>query len=79
MTASVRLRFQIQKRCIVYLHHILNQEEESLLKTFFNHQLYTSITKDWTSIILKDLTEFEIDFSINQIMSTPSKTWKGFI
>ena len=35
LTGSIPIRFQVQRRRLVYLHHILNQNEESLLLTFF--------------------------------------------
>ena len=35
LTGSTPIRVLIQRRRLVYLHHILNQDKESLLKTFF--------------------------------------------
>ena len=41
LTGSIPIRFLVQRRRLNYLHHILNQNEESLIKTFFYHQLET--------------------------------------
>ena len=71
LTGSIPLRFQIQRRRLLYLHHILNENEESLLQTFFEHQLKTRKTKDWATKILKDINEFEIDLSMDEIRKTP--------
>ena len=49
LTGSVPIEFILKRRRLIYLHHIMNQENESLLKTFFQHQLETRKTKDWTS------------------------------
>ena len=57
LTGSVPIEFLIQRRRLIFLHHILNQEDESLLKTFFEHQLNTRKSKDWASQVLKDLTK----------------------
>ena len=76
LTGSIPLRFQIQRRRLVYLHHILNENKESLLQTFFEHQLKTRKAKDWTSKILKDIKEFEIVLSMDKIRTTPEREWK---
>ena len=79
LTGSVPIRFQIQRRRLVYLHHILNEDQESLLRTFFEHQLETRTNKDWATRIIKDLNEFGIDISMEEIRNTPNKTWKKSI
>ena len=40
-TGSTPIRCTIKRRRLIYLHHILNQGEESLIKTFFIQQLET--------------------------------------
>ena len=76
LTGSTPIRVLIQRRRLVYLHHILNQDKESLLKTFFEQQLKTRKPKDWASRIIKDLEEFEINISLNEIQNTPISQWK---
>ena len=51
----------------MFLHYILNQNEESLLKKFFNAQIENSTKTDWTSQIKKDLTELGINLEIEDI------------
>ena len=53
LTGSTPIRHTIKRRRLVYLHHILNQSEDSLLKTFFIQQLETRKSKDWASQIKK--------------------------
>ena len=60
----------------MYLHHILNQNKESLLLTFFKHQLKTRKPKDWASRVLKDMREFEIELSMDEIKNTSVSVWK---
>ena len=76
LTGSIPIRFQVQRRRLVYLHHILNQNEESLLLTFFEHQLKSRKPKDWATRIIKDISEFEIQLSMDEIMKTPVSVWK---
>ena len=35
ITGSTPIRFTVKRRRIVYLHHILNQREDSLIRLFF--------------------------------------------
>ena len=76
LTGSVPIKFQIQRRRLNYLHHILNQDDESLLKTFFYQQLKTKKSKDWASQILKDLKDFDIETTMEQIRCTSETFWK---
>ena len=79
LTRSIPVRFQIQRRRLVYLHHILNQNDESLLKTFFKKQMMTRKTKDWATTVLKDKGEYEIDLTLEEIQNIPVNQWKKTI
>ena len=76
LTGSTPVRFTIKRRRLVYLHHILNQEENSLLWTFFEKQLNTRKNKDWASQIL---TNFGITESIEEIRTIIEDSWKLFV
>ena len=71
LTGSVPIEFIVKRRRLIYLHHILNQEDESLLKTFFEHQLETRKNKDWASQILKDLSQFGVTIPMEEISNIP--------
>ena len=43
------------------------------------HQLQTRKTKDWASRIIKDLIDFKITLSMDEIENTPSEAWKELI
>ena len=60
LTGSTPIRFIVKQRRLVYLHHILNQQEEALIKSFFETQMKTRKSKDWASQVLKDLNDFEM-------------------
>ena len=76
LTGSIPARFQIQRRRLVYFHHILNQDDESLLKTFFLQQLNTRKTKDWATTIMKDISEYEIELTFSEIKVMSVLRWK---
>ena len=70
---------QVPRRCLVYLHHILNQDDNSLLKTFFNHQLETRKPKDWATQVIKDLNKFEINITFEEIRNMSKDSWKKIV
>ena len=76
LTGSTPIRFTIQRRCLVYLQHILRQDNESLLRTFFIHQFETRKPKDWATKIIKDLSEFNITMTKDEIENTSISAWK---
>ena len=76
LTGSVPIEFLIQRRRLIYLHHILNQENDTLLKTIFEHQFATRKSKGWAFQVMKDLTKFEITLSMDEIRRIPKETWK---
>ena len=60
-------RFQIQKMRLLYLKYILDQEEESILKKFLNLQFQEPVRRDWASTVMSDLSELEINLSLEEI------------
>ena len=64
---------------VYFLHHIINQNKESLLRPFFEHQMQTRKFKDWASQILKDLIDFQIDLIIDEIKFIKEETWKSIL
>ena len=79
LTGSTPIRYIIKRRRLVYLHHILNQGEDTLLKTFFEQQLDTRKNKDWASQIIKDLEEYEIEVNMAEIRTIKEESWKSLI
>ena len=61
----------------MFIHYILNQNEESLMKKFFNAQMENSTKTDWTSQIKKDLTELEINLEIEDIKLMSKNKFKN--
>ena len=45
---------------VLYLHHILQLNADSVLYIFFEAQLENLTHKDWVSQVLEDLEELEI-------------------
>ena len=56
----------------MYLQYLLQQEEDSLLKTFFVAQMENPVKGDWILQVRKDLEEVEINVTMEdiQVMSS---------
>ena len=63
----------------VKLNIQLNQEENSLLKTFFEHQHETRKSKNWETQVSKDMDKFEITLTFDEIRKMPEESWKSFV
>ena len=65
--AITPIRYIIQTRRLLYLHHILQQKKESLLYRFFATQLSNPTPRDWVSQVLEDLLGLNIQYEIEEI------------
>ena len=63
-TGCVPFREIIRKRRILFLHYILNEDDNSLIKKFLMKQKESKKSKDWINQVLSDIKELnlEVDF-----------------
>ena len=64
---QIPARYEIQKMRLLYLKYILEQDEESKLKKFFNLQIEQPSRGDWASTCINDLKELQITLSLDEI------------
>ena len=57
----------IMKRRILYLHHILNENENSMLNRFLVVQFRKKKKKDWISQVLDDLEKLKMDDNMENL------------
>lgn len=48
----------------MFLHHILQQKEDSLFYRFFMAQLNSPSNKDWVSSVLDEMIQLEINLEL---------------
>ena len=75
----IPLRELIIKRRILFLHYIMNEDENSMILKFFKTQLKTRRPKDWISSILKDLEDMKMELTIDEIKDLKIATLKRLI
>ena len=72
-------RFELKKMRCLFLKQILKQDEKSQIFKFFSIQLNNPIKGDWVSSCLKDLSDLEIDKSIEEIKNMKRNEYKNII
>jgi hypothetical protein len=75
----LRIRDIIKTRRFMFLHHILKQNESSLLYRFFIAQVKYPTYKDWTCQILEDMEELNIDLEFQDISDMSKERFKNII
>ena len=75
----IPISFIIKGRKLVFLHHILQQKEESLLFRFFMAQMNFPSHNDWVSSVLEDMKELEIELEIEDIQLMPKVKFKEYV
>ena len=69
---QVPARFLIQKYKLNYLHHIMQQDNQSTLYNFFQAQLDNPVRGDWCSEVKSYLSEMNLTFDLIHHMTKKS-------
>ena len=75
----LRIRDIIITRRIMFLHHIMNQEKESLLFKFFLDQVKSPTHNDWVNQVLKDLEEIDFEIKFEEIENISKEKFKEML
>ena len=70
-------RFEIQKMQLLYLKYILDENEESLIKTVLELQFQKPEKRDWASTCLSDLKELNITDNLEEIKNMSKNQFKS--
>ena len=75
----LRIRDIIITRRLMFLHHIMKQEKESLIYRFFIAQARSPTQNDWVSQVLKDLEDIELEIEFKDICSFSKDKFKEIV
>ena len=75
----LRIRDIIITRRIMFLHHIMHQEKESLLFQFFIAQVKSPSHNDWVSQVLKDLEDINFSIEFEEIENLSKDKFKELL
>ena len=66
-TGCLPISYIIVSKRLIYLHYILHEEESSLISRFFYTQLKRPLKGDWVLEVQKNLEEYRIKSTIEEI------------
>ena len=78
-SGNVPIRFILMAQRVNFLHYIMNEQESSLLKSFFNAQVESPVKGDWVQTVEKDLKELQINQSFLEIGQTSKIRLKNIL
>ena len=78
-TGCIPFRDLIQQRRILFLHHILNEKEGSLMHKFFQTQLKTMKKKDWVATVLEDIQELQLNLTLDNLKKMKKSEIKNIL
>ena len=78
-TGSIPLMDILKCRRINYLHYILNSDSSEMLYKVFISQIRNPTKGDWPQIVKKDLADFNITFSFEEIKKIKKDKFKRIV
>ena len=78
-SGNIPIRFILKARRLNFLWYILNEDEDSLIHSFFKAQCNKPVRGDWVNTVRKDLEDLDIDMDFQSIKSTSKAVFKTLI
>ena len=69
----------IQKRRLMILQYILQEDPKSMIHNFFESQVKNPTTKDWVTTVRNDLKEIEMNATFADIKAMPKSKFKNML
>ena len=76
-TGNIPIRFILKGRRLNFLWYILNEDEDSLLYSFFKAQCENPVRGDWVNTVKSDLDEIDIKMDFESIKIPQNKHLKN--
>ena len=69
----------IRKKRLIFLHYILQQNEDSLIAKVFESQVKNPTSRDWVTTVRKDLLELNLNMKFDDIKIMKKITYMNII
>ena len=73
------IRFIIQKRRLMFLQYILQENKDSLINKFLKIQIKTPTKQDWGSLVVKDIEDLDINLTLDEIENLSKRAFKKIV
>ena len=77
-SGNTPIRFILMSRRLNFLHYILNEDENSLVRRFLQAQMECS-KGDWITTVNADMEELEMDMTLEDIKMLSKTGWKELV
>ena len=75
----IPIAYLIKIRKQMFLHHILHQNEDSLLFRFFMAQLRNPTQGDWATSVIEDIDELELGLQLDDIKNMTKNSFRKIV
>ena len=73
------IRFILMSRRLNFVWYILHEDEDSLIRRFFDAMCSNPIKGDWATTVKEDLKQLNMDMNIDDIYSMPKHVFKKMV
>ena len=78
-SGNTPIRFILMTRRLNFLHYILNEDENSLVRRFLQAQMEGSERGDWVTTVRADMEELEMNMTLEDITMLSKSGWKELV
>ena len=78
-TGTTPIDFEIHKRQLNFLHHILSQDNNDPVKVVYYEQLKYPEEPNWANEVKTLRTKYQLKQTDNEIINLPKDKWKGIV
>lgn len=78
-SGNIPIRFILMARRLNFLHYIMNEEEDSLIRSFLKAQLESPVRGDWTTTVMEDIKTLELDIELEQLQAISKHKFKEIV
>ena len=78
-SGNIPIRFILMSRRLNFLHYILNQPTDSLLRNVFDAQVDNPIGGDWVTQVEMDIRDLKLSLTFDQIKTIPKEQFKKLV
>ena len=78
-SGNIPIRFVLMSRRLNFLHYMLNQDEDSLIRSVLFAQIENPVNGDWITTVLEDLKTLEIHLSLDEIQRSSKINFKTML
>ena len=78
-SGNIPIRFVLMSRRLNFLHYMLNEDEDSLIRSVLNAQIQNPTNGDWITTALEDIKSLEINLSLEEIQRLSKVNFKKML